>query len=53
MAVVTPIDRPNSARNRCVIEAFLGVFVLSLDFFFSGGMGVFVIRLTQIALFFS
>ena len=26
MAVVTPTDRPKSARNRCVIEMFGGVF---------------------------
>ena len=26
MAVVTPIDRPKSIRNRCVIEHFGGVF---------------------------
>ena len=29
---VTPIDRPKSARNRCVIEVFGGVFVLSIGF---------------------
>ena len=33
MALVTPTDRSNSVRNRCVIEVFVGVFVLSLDFF--------------------
>ena len=34
--IVTPTDRPKSVRNRCVIEVFCGVFVLSrcfLDFF--------------------
>ena len=32
MAVVTPTDRPKSVRNRCVIEVFGGVFVLSIGF---------------------
>ena len=31
--VVTPPDRPKSTRNRCVIECFDGVFVLSLSLF--------------------
>ena len=30
VAVITPTDRPKSARNRCVIESFGGVFMLSL-----------------------
>ena len=30
MTVVTPIDRPKSVRNRCVIEVVGGVFVLSI-----------------------
>ena len=54
MAIVTPTDRPTSVRNRCVIEVFGGVFVLSrclLDF--SVGVGAFVIGLSQIAFFFS
>ena len=29
MTVVTPSDRPKSVRNRCVIEFFGDVFVLS------------------------
>ena len=29
MAIVTPTDRPKSVRNRCVIEVFGGVLVLS------------------------
>ena len=36
VAAVTPIYRPKSVRNRCVIEVFGGVFLLSrcfLDFF--------------------
>ena len=36
VAFVTPTDRSKSVRNRCVIEVFGGVFVLSrcfLDFF--------------------
>ena len=35
VGIVTPTDRPQSVRNRCVIEVFGGVFVLSrcfLDF---------------------
>ena len=44
VAVVTPIDRPKSVRNRRVIEVFCGVFVLSRCFLdFSVGVGVFVI----------
>ena len=27
--VITPINRPKSFRNRCIIEVFGGVFVLS------------------------
>ena len=49
-----PTDRPMSVRNRCVIEIFDGVFVLSrfvLDF--SVGVGAFVIGLSQISSFFS
>ena len=30
MAVFTPTDRPKLVRNRCVIEVFGGVFVLSI-----------------------
>ena len=30
--VVTPTDRPKSVRNRCVIEVFGGVCVLSFGF---------------------
>ena len=54
VAFVTPTDRPMSVRNRCVIEVFGGVFVLSrclLDF--SVGVGAFVIGLSQISFFFS
>ena len=32
VAVVTPTDRLKSVSNRCVIEVFRGVFVLSLCF---------------------
>ena len=54
VAVVTPTDRPKSVRNRCVIELFCGVFVLSLcPFDISVGIGAFVIRLCQISFFFS
>ena len=29
VAVVTPTDRPKSVRNRCVIEFFMALFILS------------------------
>ena len=32
MTGVTPTDRPKSVRNRCVIEGFVGVFVVALFF---------------------
>ena len=32
VVVVTPTDRPKSVHNRCVIEVFDGVFVLSRCF---------------------
>ena len=32
VAVVTPTDRPKSVRNRCLIELFVALFVLSLPF---------------------
>ena len=37
-------NRPTSVRNRCVIEVYCGVFVLSRClFYFSVGVGAFVI----------
>ena len=54
MAVVTTTDRPKSVRNRCVVEVFCGVFVLSLCFFgFPVCRGAFVIDLSQISSFFN
>ena len=54
MAIVTPPNRPKSVRNRCVVEDFGGVFVLSRCFLnFSVGVGAFVRRLSQISSFFS
>ena len=54
MAIVTPTDRPKSVRNRCVIEVFGGVFVLSRCYLdFSVGVGAFVIGLSQISAFFT
>ena len=45
VAVVTPTDRPNSVRNRCVIELFVAFFVLSLcPFDISVGVGAFFQR---------
>ena len=53
-AVVTQTDRPNSVCNRCVIEGFSGVFVLSRCFIgLSVGVGAFVIGLSLISSFFS
>ena len=55
VAVVIPIDRPKSVRNRCVIEYFGGVSVLSHCFwdFWIWIVGAFVIGLSQISSFFS
>ena len=54
MAIVNPTDRPKLVRNRCVIEVFGCVFVLSRCFLnFSVGVGAFVIGLIQISFFFS
>ena len=54
MAIVTPTDRPKSVNNRCVIEVFDGVFVLSRCFLdFSVDVGAFVIGLSQISSFFT
>ena len=53
MALVTPTDRPKSVRNRCLIELFCGVVcVVTLPFWHSVGVGVFVIGLSQISSFF-
>ena len=35
MTDVTPTDRPKLVGNRCVIEVFGGVFVLSIGFIIS------------------
>ena len=54
VAIVTQTDRPKSVRNRCVIEVFCCVFVLSrcvLDS--SVGVGTIVIGLSQISSFIS
>ena len=55
VAVVFPINRPNSVRNHCVIELFFAaLFVLSLcPFAISVDVGAFVIGLSQISSFFS
>ena len=54
MAIVNPTERPKSVRNRCVIEVFGRVFVLSRCFSdFSVGVRTFVIGLSQISSFFS
>ena len=52
--IVTPTERPKSVRNRCVIEVFRGVCVLSRCFLgFSLDVGDFVIGLSQISSFVS
>ena len=52
MTVVTPSDRPKAVRNRCVIELFGDVFVLSCcPFDISVGTRDFVIGLSQISSF--
>ena len=54
VAVVTPTDRPKSVRNRCLIELFVTLFMLSLcPFDISVGVGAFVIGLGQISSFLS
>ena len=54
VAVVTPTDRPKSVHNRCVIELFVELIVLSLcPFHIFAGVGAFVIGLSQISSFFS
>ena len=54
VAVVTPTDRPKSVRNRCLIELFVTLFLLSLcPFDISVGVGAFVIGLGQISSFLS
>ena len=47
VAIICPTNRPKSVCNRCVIEVFGGVSVLSRCFFgFSVGVGAFVIGLS-------
>ena len=54
VAIVTPTSRPKSVRSSCVIEFFVGVFVLSLCILdFPVGVEAFVIGLSQISSFFS
>ena len=54
VAEVTPTDRPKSIHNRCVIELFVELFVLSFcPFDISAGKGAFVIGLSQISSLFS
>ena len=49
MAIITQTDRSKSVPNRCVIEVFAGVFVLSRYFLdFAVGVRTFVIGLSQI-----
>ena len=50
--MVTPTDRSESVRNRCVIDVFGGICMLS-RFGFYVGVGAFVIGLNEISSFFS
>ena len=53
MTVATPSDRPTSVHNRCVIEFFGDIFVLSCcPFDISVGIRAFVIGLSHISSFF-
>ena len=52
VALFTPTDRPKSVRNRCLIELFEALFVLSLALLtFLLVYGAFVIGLGQISSF--
>ena len=52
VGIVTSTDHPKLVRNRCVIQVFCGVFVLSRCFSdFSVGIGAFVIGLSHISSF--
>ena len=52
VTVITPTDRPKSVHNRCVIELFGDVFVLShCPFDISVCIGAFVVGLIQISSF--
>ena len=54
VAVVNRTDRPKSGGNRCVIDFFVALFVLSLcPFYISVGVGAFVIGLGLISSFLS
>ena len=53
MAVVTLTDRPKSVSNRYVILVLLAFLCCKMVFEFSVGIGVCVIGLSQIRLFFS
>ena len=44
LAVVTPTDRPQSVRNRCVIKLFCDFVLLLCSFDISTGVGAFVIK---------
>ena len=51
VAVVTPIYRPKSVRNRCVTEVYGGGFFLSFWFLFSVSVRAFVIGLSHVSCF--
>ena len=52
MIAVTSTGRPKSVCNRCLIEVFCGVFMLSRCFLdFSVGVRTFAIGLSQISFF--
>ena len=51
--LITPTDRPKLVRNRCVIEVFVGVCVLSFGFRICCWYSGFCIGMSQISFFFS
>ena len=53
VAIVTPIDRPKSVRNRSVMKLCGDVCVVICPFDISVGVGAFVLGLSQISSFFS
>ena len=53
MTVVTPTDRPQSVRNRCVIDILVAFLCCPIVFEFSVGIEFFALDLSQISFFFS
>ena len=51
MAIVTPTDRPESVRNRCVIEVLVLSLCCLFTSLFTDGIGAFAIGRSQISSF--